>query len=196
MRRSCSWSRSSFTLVGVDTRDSLVETIRGQRIAAAALAIGFAVLIVAGISQMTIGTVVGLDEANAEGNIQGISVVLFSTYVFAFEAASALLITAALGAMVLTHRERLSAKPTQRISVEQRMREYAATGAHPGALPNPGVFARHNAVDTPALLPDGTPSELSVSRVMRARGTVREVGEEKAVAAETTDAKLIEGGDE
>ncbi|MGL5862036.1 MAG: NADH-quinone oxidoreductase subunit J, partial [Phycicoccus sp.] len=29
--------------------------------------------------------------------------------------------------------------------------------------------ARHNAVDTPALLPDGTPSELSVSRVLTAR---------------------------
>ena len=33
----------------------------------------------------------------------------------------------------------------------------------------PGVYARHNAVDTPALLPDGTPSELSVSRVLTAR---------------------------
>ena len=31
-------------------------------------------------------------------------------------------------------------------------------------LPAPGVYARHNAVDTPALLPDGTPSELSLSR--------------------------------
>jgi NADH-quinone oxidoreductase subunit J len=35
------------------------------------------------------------------------------------------------------------------------------------------VFARHNAVDTPALLPDGTPSELSVSRVLRIRHQVR-----------------------
>jgi NADH-quinone oxidoreductase subunit J len=35
------------------------------------------------------------------------------------------------------------------------------------------VFARHNAVDTPALLPDGTASEASVSRVLAARGTVR-----------------------
>jgi NADH-quinone oxidoreductase subunit J len=35
------------------------------------------------------------------------------------------------------------------------------------------VFARHNAVDTPALLPDGTAAESSVSRVLAARGTVR-----------------------
>jgi NADH-quinone oxidoreductase subunit J len=44
---------------------------------------------------------------------------------------------------------------------------------HPGPLPSPGVFARHNAVDTPALLPDGTAAEASISRVLAARGTVR-----------------------
>ena len=42
-------------------------------------------------------------------------------------------------------------------------------------LPPPGVYARHNAVDTPALLPDGSPSELSISRVLRARGDVRTI---------------------
>ncbi len=47
------------------------------------------------------------------------------------------------------------------------------TGKHPGPLPSPGVYARHNAVDTPALLPDGTASESSVSRVLAARGVVR-----------------------
>ncbi len=47
------------------------------------------------------------------------------------------------------------------------------SGKHPGPLPAPGVFARHNAVDTAALLPDGTAAESSVSRVLAARGTVR-----------------------
>ena len=97
---------------------------------------------------------------------------------------SALLITAALGAMVLAHRERLTPKPTQRDLVLQRMRDYAERGVHPGPLPNPGVFARHNSVDTPALLPDGTPSELSISRVMRARGTVRDVEADRTVATQ------------
>ena len=55
----------------------------------------------------------------------------------------------------------------------QRLRDYADSGKHLGPLPSPGVFARHNAVDTPALLPDGTASESSVSRVLAARGTVR-----------------------
>src|SRR3954451_20308739 len=34
-------------LVGVDASDSLVETLRGQRVAAVALALGFAVLLIA-----------------------------------------------------------------------------------------------------------------------------------------------------
>jgi len=98
--------------------------------------------------------------------------VLFTKYVFAFEVTSALLITAALGAMVLAHRERLTPKITQRDAAAQRMRDYADHGKHLGPLPPPGVFARHNAVDTPALLPDGTPSEDSISRVLAARGSV------------------------
>jgi hypothetical protein len=53
------------------------------------------------------------------------------------------------------------------------MREYAERGVHPGPLPSPGVYARHNAVDTPALLPDGSPAEISVSRMLTVRGTMR-----------------------
>jgi NADH-quinone oxidoreductase subunit J len=116
--------------------------------------------------------VVGLDEANAGGNVPGIANILFSKYVFAFEATSALLITAALGAMVLAHRERLTPKPGQAELAAQRLRDYAESGKHLGPLPSPGVYARHNAVDTPALLPDGTPSALSVSRVLVARDQV------------------------
>ena len=33
-------------------------------------------------------------------------------------------------------------------------------------LPGPGVYARHDAVAIPALLPDGRPSDLSVSPVL------------------------------
>lgn len=162
-------------LVGVDSADSLVETIRGQRVAAVVAGVVFAALLILGITQSTVGAVVGLGKVELDGNVPGLAELLFSRYVFAFEVTSALLITAALGAMVLAHRERLTPKPTQRDMVEQRMREYASDGVHPGPLPTSGVFARHNSVDTPALLPDGSISELSISRVMRARGTVREV---------------------
>jgi NADH-quinone oxidoreductase subunit J len=160
-------------LVGVDASDSVVETIKGQRFLAVVGGLILGVVLVVGLAQMSLGTVVGLDVANAPGNIPALADLLFSKYVFAFEATSALLITAAVGAMVLAHRERLQPKPTQASLAAQRMQDYAATGLHPGPLPTPGVFARHNAVDTPALLPDGTASEASVSRVLAARGTVR-----------------------
>ena len=112
----------------------------------------------------------GLDAANRGGNVQGLAQLLFTKYVFAFEATSALLITAAIGAMVLAHRERLGPKPTQADLAAQRMRDYAEHGRHLGPLPAPGVFARHNAVDTPALLPDGTPSEARCRGCSPARG--------------------------
>jgi NADH-quinone oxidoreductase subunit J len=160
-------------LVGVDASDSVVETIRGQRFTAILGGLLLGSIFVIGLSQISLGTAVGLDDANAGGNIPAIADILFSRYVFAFEVTSALLITAALGMMVLAHRERLEPKSTQASLAAQRLRDYADSGKHLGPLPTPGVFARHNAVDTPALLPDGTASEASVSRVLAARGTVR-----------------------
>jgi NADH-quinone oxidoreductase subunit J len=160
-------------LVGVDASDSIVETIRGQRVLAMAGGLLLGVVLVVALTQVTLGSTVGLEEANSEGNMQALANIIFSRYVFAFEVTSALLITAAVGAMVLTHRERLGPKPGQAELARGRMRDYADKGTHPGPLPTPGVFARHNAVDTPALLPDGSPAEASVSRVLAARGTVR-----------------------
>jgi NADH-quinone oxidoreductase subunit J len=160
-------------LVGVDASDSVVETIRGQRVMAILAGLVLGLVLVTALGQITLGSAVGLGDANSGGNIQALANILFSRYVFAFETTSALLITAAVGAMVLAHRERLDPKPTQAQLAAQRVRDYAAKGLHLGPLPPPGVFARHNAVDTPALLPDGTASQASISRVLAARGTVR-----------------------
>jgi NADH-quinone oxidoreductase subunit J len=161
-------------LVGVDIRESLVETIKGQRTLAVLAGLGFGALLIFAVGNAIVGPTIGLRADNAEngGNTQGIAALLFNRYVFAFEATSALLITAAVGAMVLAHRERLTKRRTQADLAETRMKRYAESGQHPGPLPTPGVFARHNAVDTPALLPDGSVSELSVSATLRARGTV------------------------
>ena len=161
-------------LVGVDAADSLVETIKGQRPLAALAGLGFGALLVLAVGNGLVGQPLGLAGPNSEngGNVQGIAALVFNRYVFAFEATSALLITAAVGAMVLAHRERLTKKQTQGDLAGERMRRYATTGAHPGPLPTPGVFARHNAVDTPALLPDGSVAEGSISATLRARGTV------------------------
>ncbi len=160
-------------LVGVDASDSVVETIKGQRIMSIGAGLVLGILLVVGVTQTALGAAVGLSKANEGGNIQALANIMFSRYVFAFEVTSALLITAALGAMVLTHRERLDAKLDQAAYAQQRMRDYAESGKPLGPLPSPGVFARHNAVDTPALLPDGTVAEGSISRVLAARGSVQ-----------------------
>jgi NADH-quinone oxidoreductase subunit J len=160
-------------LVGVDASDSVVETIRGQRLLAILVGLLFGLVLVLGIAQVSLGAVVGLNEANADGNVQGLAQLLFSRYVLAFESTAVLLITAGIGTMVLAHSERFRPRLRQPELAAQRMRDYAESGKHLGPLPAPGVFARHNAVDTPALLPDGTPAESSVSRVLAARGTVR-----------------------
>jgi NADH-quinone oxidoreductase subunit J len=161
-------------LVGVDASDSVVETIRGQRLFAIVVGLAFGATLVLGVAQVSVGTITGLDAANNGQNVQSIAQLLFTKYVFAFEVTSALLITAALGAMVLAHRERLTPKLGQADLAAQRMRDYADHGKHLGPLPPPGVFARHNAVDTPALLPDGTPAMGSISRVLLARGSVNQ----------------------
>ncbi|MTB88231.1 NADH-quinone oxidoreductase subunit J [Aeromicrobium senzhongii] len=156
-------------LVGVETADSIVETIKGQRVMAAVVGIGFALLLSLGIAQTVSSAVVGLGEANANGNLHGLASLLFTDYVLAFEFTAALMIVAVLGAMVLAHRERLVAPPTQADLQARRMRDYAESGKHPGNAPTPGVFARHNAVDTPALLPDGTPLPESIPGTLVSR---------------------------
>lgn len=177
-------------LVGVDVRESLVETIKAQRTLAVLAGLGFGALLVFAVGNAIVGPTIGLGAANAEngGNTQGIAALIFNRYVFAFEATSALLITAAVGAMVLAHRERLTKRRTQADLSESRMERYAETGQHPGPLPTPGVFARHNAVDTPALLPDGTVSELSVSATLKARGTVMDSRDLVKPVDQTVDA--------
>jgi NADH-quinone oxidoreductase subunit J len=161
-------------LVGVTAADSLKETIKGQRWLALVCGLGFGVLLIAGIGNASLKDFNGLSKANANGNVEGLAALIFTKYVFAFEITGALLITAAVGAMVLTHRERTERAKTQRELSEQRVRE----GKHVPPLPAPGVYARHNAVDIAGLLPDGTPSELTVSKTLRDRGQIRDVSNE------------------
>ncbi|GLW70305.1 NADH:ubiquinone oxidoreductase subunit J [Kitasatospora phosalacinea] len=161
-------------LVGVSSADSLKEQLRGQRIAAVLCGLGFGVLLVAGLANAHLRNFTGLSEANAEGNVQGLARLVFTKYVWAFEVTGALLITAAVGAMVLTHREKVRAPLTQRQLAAQRVRDNIQVPP----LPAPGVYARHNAVDVPALLPDGTVAEDSVMGTLRERGQVRDVSQE------------------
>jgi NADH-quinone oxidoreductase subunit J len=152
-------------LIGVESSESLVETIRGQRFAAIVVGMGFGILVIAGIGSVSVAGFTGLAQANAGGNVQGLAALIFTKYLWAFELTGALLITAALGAMVLAHRERFERRKTQRELAQERFQP----GGHATTLPNPGVYARNNAVDIAARLPDGSASELSVSAILQKR---------------------------
>ncbi|HIW30513.1 MAG TPA: NADH-quinone oxidoreductase subunit J [Candidatus Luteococcus avicola] len=163
-------------LVGIDTTDTLVETIKGQRWAALVAVLGFAVLLIGAIGNAFVGEPVGLDAAHAEqgGNVTSLAALIFTRYVFIFEATAALLITAALAAMVFAHGEQLRPKVRQAGQLKNRMHKYATDGVHPGPLPASGVYARGNAIQAPALLPDGSVAPTSVVQALADRGVVED----------------------
>ncbi len=171
-------------LVGVDTDESMVETIKGHKVASILAGLGLVILLVAAIGQSIWTQPVGVDLANAEygGNVPGLAALLFNRYVVAFEATAALLITAAVGAMVLAHGERLRPRFTQTMRAAERVKAYVNSGTHPGPRPSSGVFARHNSIDTPALLPDGSVAASSVSEVLTERVGLRHPTELGAAA--------------
>jgi NADH-quinone oxidoreductase subunit J len=156
-------------LVGRDTSDALIETLRGQRTASILIGLGFAGLVCTGIAH-ALGHVAskGLNDANTAhgGNAQGIAALLFTRYVFAFEVTSALLITAAVGAMILAHMER---RREDKVTQLQLMKARFAPGNYPGPKPGPGVYATSDSVATPAMLPDGTFSDRSISKILPTR---------------------------
>ncbi|OLF15333.1 NADH:ubiquinone oxidoreductase subunit J [Actinophytocola xanthii] len=171
-------------LVGRDSSDSVVEVLRGQRLAATVLGVGLAALVVTAISRaLTDVTPVGLQgqEANGgNGNVENIGRSIFTDWLFPFELTSALLITAAVGAMVLGYVDRHTrGRKTQRELVEARFR-----GEHdrPSPLPGPGVFATSTSVATPALLPDGSVAPESLSRLIDSVAAEELHEERKAVA--------------
>ena len=157
-------------LIGVDSSDSLRETLRGQRLSAVLLGVGFGVLLIAGVGSATVGVATGATNpgvvaAQSDAGVEAIAELIFVRYLWAFELTGALLIAATLGAMVLAHRERFGPRLTQTELSQARFR----SGVNLTPLPTPGVYARHNAVDVPARLPDGSPSDLSVNAILAAR---------------------------
>src|SRR4051794_29865850 len=108
-------------LVGRDSSDSLIETLRGQRMAASFLGLGLALLLGIGLYRaLGDSDPKGLVDANSAGNVVGISRLLFTKYVWVFEVTSALLITAAVGAMILAHIEK---RKEDKLSQPERMAE-------------------------------------------------------------------------
>jgi NADH-quinone oxidoreductase subunit J len=185
-------------MVGRDASDSVVEVLRGQRLWAGVLGVGLAGLVV-GIVARSLASVtsVGLNTPNTTdgGNVSQIGRLLFTDFLFPFELTSALLITAAVGAMVLafTGRSGRGGKPTQRELVVARFR---GEHARPSPLPGPGVFATANSVATPALLPDGSIAPESLSEIIEST-PVNEFSADLAEVEDTgmhADARALRAG--
>jgi len=185
-------------LVGVDASDSVVETLKGQRWIGALAGAGLIALVAAVAMRASMPAPRGLAEANADTNPVGVARLLFSDYVLVVEVAGVLLVTAAVGAVVLTRAERLRPKPTQKDVADAKMAAFAAEGARIRGLPAPGVYARHNAADVPALGADGRPIDESVPRVLRIRGQQRSIAsvspELAAQLAASTSSHAGDGG--
>ncbi|MFD5249080.1 NADH-quinone oxidoreductase subunit J [Amycolatopsis sp. NPDC058340] len=171
-------------LVGRESSDSVVEVLRGQRVMATLLGIGVGGLLAAGLARALANVTPALprDPANLDGGGPGgLGRLIFTKYLFPFELTSALLITAALGAMVLafTDRHAKGGKKNQKELVVDRF-----TGKHdrPSPLPGPGVFATANSVATPALLPDGSIARESLSEIIESTSAAQLETERKQVA--------------
>ncbi|AXB46686.1 NADH-quinone oxidoreductase subunit J [Amycolatopsis albispora] len=187
-------------LVGRDSSDSVVEVLRGQRLAAALLGIGMAGLFAAALARSLADVTPAplVDPASPQGGAAGgLGRKIFTEYLFPFELTSALLITAAMGAMVLAFSDRhgKGGKKSQKELVVARFR---GEHARPSPLPGPGVFATANSVATPALLPDGSVAPESLSEIIESTTASHFESERKQVAGDEPgpDAHALVGGKE
>jgi NADH-quinone oxidoreductase subunit J len=186
-------------LVGRDSSDSVVEVLRGQRLWASVLGVGLAGIVVGALARaVNVVTPIGLggpDANGGKGNVYNIGRLVFTDYLFPFELTSALLITAAVGAMILGYVDRhLRGRRTQKELVIARFR---GEHARPSPLPGPGVFATSNSVATPALLPDGSVAPESLSGIIEATAAEQFADEVKSVAgtAPEADAHALVGSE-
>ena len=154
-------------LVGRDSKDSVIEVLRGQRAAALVFGVALAALLVGGLSRgLTSVTPAGLAQGGLgwNGNVPGLGRLIFTDYLLAFELTAALLMVAALGAMVLSGSQSSQhTKIGQRATVLKRLR---GEHARISPLPGPGVYATANSVAVPAILPDGSIAPESLSEII------------------------------
>ncbi|MGO1713871.1 MAG: NADH-quinone oxidoreductase subunit J [Ancrocorticia populi] len=164
-------------MIGVDSSDTTHETLNWQRPVAVLGGLGFVVIAIGAILGAHTPEAVGMKEANSPTNPESIAQSIFGNHVLTLELVGTLLVVAALGAMVLTHREKTHPELTQPELVDAKMEAYAATGRHIGQKPPTGVYAESNSAANPALTAGGVEVEESVPRVLRVRGQARRVSQ-------------------
>lgn len=173
-------------MIGLGASDGYLDQRRGYIWAAVLMGLALAVLFV---SAILVSKVPGPGTMNEDPYsnvpVTALAVNLFQEHWLTIQITAALLITAALGAVLLTHSDNLGPKLTQRSVARARMMLYKATGRHVGQLTPPGVWASGNSVDNPAIAGDTLqPVEDSVPRVLRMRGLDKPMFEVDPAVAE------------
>ena len=166
-------------LIGIGTSDDYARQSRGAIVAAVLGGLGLIVIVTTAILKSVPATYAA-NEVNPYSNqpITDLAITLFQEHWLSMELAGGLLITAAVGAMLLTHSDRLGPKVTQLQTARNKMRAFGEKGARIGQLPAPGVYAQSHAADVPAISGETLgPVEESVPRVLRVRGLTRTIGE-------------------
>ena len=171
-------------LIGVDTSDSGHETLKGQRAITVVGLLGIAGLLVVMVWRLFPGSPMGLEAANGDSNPVAVARDIFANHVLTLELTGTLLIVAALGAMTLTHRDRVKPKQTQEQLAHEKMQAFTEKGERVSPLPNSGVFGESNSSTNPALTAYGKPLENSVNRVLKIRGQERHVSQFAPVVVE------------
>ncbi|MDR0626127.1 MAG: NADH-quinone oxidoreductase subunit J [Bifidobacteriaceae bacterium] len=155
-------------LVGVDVSDSFIETIRGQRWIGVIFGLGLLVVLAGAVFRSTFSFAIGTAQADEGNNAGAVASLLFSDFAFTLEITGCLLIIAAMGAVILTLRVRLTKAVAQGEMVAIRLKR----GMRLTPPPAPGNYARHNAADAPAIDADGKIIDDSVPSALRMRGQV------------------------
>jgi len=166
-------------LIGIGTSDDYARQSRGAIVAAVLGGLGLIVIITTAVfKSMPDAYTPSKVDPYSDQPVTDLAITLFQEHWLSMELAGGLLITAAVGAMLLTHSDRLVPKADQAETARSKMRAFAERGARIGQLPAPGVYAQSNAADVPALSGETLgPVEESVPRVLRVRGLTRTIGE-------------------
>lgn len=182
-------------MIGLGASDGYQSQRRGYIWAAVLMGLALAVMFVSAILVSKVpGPGTMNDDPYSNVPITALAVNLFQEHWLTIQLTAALLITAAVGAVLLTHGDRLGPKLSQRSVARARMMLYKQTGRHPGQLTAPGVWASGNAVDSPAIAGDTlTPVEDSVPRVLRLRGLDKPMFEVDPAVAEALRVARTDG---
>lgn len=165
-------------LIGVDAAESRIEALRAQKPLAIVTGVGILIGLIGTVASATLPAPLDYAPEVVDGNPLYIAIVLFESFPLTMQLTGALLIIAAVSAITLTSRERITKKVTQRDVAEAKMAAWAKRGTRIAQLPAAGVFATHNATDAPAVSGTGGVVNDSVPRVLRIRGqqlTIAEV---------------------